>query len=848
MKKHVDVGEKIGGARKDFYVKSLNLDDFANMNEAEREALVVKDNIFPPVNWRQWKEDGVTPQTAFIVKSIRDGLETKITPFFSKRFDSLEKAQSMYIKAMTEINQTLTGRGVEGGKAPKTVVELMPRVMKLLEPMIKVTVLQAETEDELAIGCLMREGLRKNKFFHRFANDTAIIYAKYFKDLDAHFYDRYGNLSQERLLEEALRRIDYEVGHKTGGYEHEYLNPETDSKKKDLMWSKLIRASKTLTEEEKAKRKAKRESEEILHRPHLEHVTVEGQRRDIHRHVDEKELLNEFGFRGIEFGNWLSNIERQEVIDFAYDAFDDLASALEVPRKAISLGGKLALGFGSRGVKGALAHYEPLRNVINLTRLKGAGCLAHEWFHAFDYYSGLISENSLKVINALKVADQTMENLVNEDIDNLNKINDSYVRGWLNFLPSEEQTKVKQTLNEIFSKQVVPTALNKILNDSESPFEKDPQKVCEKRHYIRIQDFNHSDFTIKLKNEIQRMISAQVLNQIGEPLKQKYNRKDEIEIACSRFCRGANLSVTLAFKMAELQCGYPTGMQTDNEFYKRAKKIDSKYNKNYWATLKEMFARAGASYTHDLLAKDQKRNDYLVFGTDPELDTMPTIKDREQIYKMFDDVFDQWREKVKDLECEPIVKSWRAPVIEAPVAQPKPTEPTLTMQDVQALIQTSQASHEQVGEFQLMPTPLILSVRESEQYPDRFVVQTFDDSSMEQGGFIEYQLIPKESFNTAVNEGRLIVEGRRLSAFEYERTLKEVEADTNDDVRKHCATYAGIDNSLGLVTRRDDALVWITEDNLKQIRGLFEQNCGAIQAAVNDYQKQLKQTTRSRGR
>ena len=61
-----------------------------------------------------------------------------------------------------------------------------------------------------------------------------------------------------------------------------------------------------------------------------------------------------------------------------------------------------------------------------------------------------------------------------------------------------------------------------------------------------------------------------------------------------------------------------------------------------------------------------------------------------------------------------------------------------------------------------MPTPLILSVRESEQYPDRFVVQTFDDSSMEQGGFIEYQLIPKESFNTAVNDGRLIVEGKTI--------------------------------------------------------------------------------------
>ena len=69
---------------------------------------------------------------------------------------------------------------------------------------------------------------------------------------------------------------------------------------------------------------------------------------------------------------------------------------------------------------------------------------------------------------------------------------------------------------------------------------------------------------------------------------------------------GASLSVTLAFKMAEQQCGYPTGMQTDNEFYKRAKKIDNEYNKNYWATLKEMFARAGASYTHDLFSEGSK--------------------------------------------------------------------------------------------------------------------------------------------------------------------------------------------------------------------------------------------------
>lgn len=46
----------------------------------------------------------------------------------------------------------------------------------------------------------------------------------------------------------------------------------------------------------------------------------------------------------------------------------------------------LAIAFGSRGVGGALAHYEPGRKVLNLTKMRGAGCLAHELGHAFDHY------------------------------------------------------------------------------------------------------------------------------------------------------------------------------------------------------------------------------------------------------------------------------------------------------------------------------------------------------------------------------------------------------------------------------------------------------------------------------
>ncbi|MGH7289892.1 MAG: LPD1 domain-containing protein, partial [Myxococcota bacterium] len=93
-----------------------------------------------------------------------------------------------------------------------------------------------------------------------------------------------------------------------------------------------------------------------------------------------------FGFRGVEFGNWLSAGDRQASLNHAFDALHDLASALGLPPKALSLHGELGLGFGSRGKSRALAHYEPSRVIINLTKMNGAGSLAHEWGHALDNY------------------------------------------------------------------------------------------------------------------------------------------------------------------------------------------------------------------------------------------------------------------------------------------------------------------------------------------------------------------------------------------------------------------------------------------------------------------------------
>ena len=97
------------------------------------------------------------------------------------------------------------------------------------------------------------------------------------------------------------------------------------------------------------------------------------------------------GLRGGEFGLWVKDSERQGVLDNGYDAFADLADTFGWPMDTLALGGTLAIAFGSRGGGHYAAHYEPMRTVINLTKPKGAGALAHEWGHALDHYLGNIA-------------------------------------------------------------------------------------------------------------------------------------------------------------------------------------------------------------------------------------------------------------------------------------------------------------------------------------------------------------------------------------------------------------------------------------------------------------------------
>ena len=94
-----------------------------------------------------------------------------------------------------------------------------------------------------------------------------------------------------------------------------------------------------------------------------------------------------FPFRGVEFGNWLTQMDRLVRLNETFDALRDLCALCGLTADAVTLKSWLAMAFGSRGIPGSAAHFEHDHRVINLTKEHGAGSLAHEWFHALDAFT-----------------------------------------------------------------------------------------------------------------------------------------------------------------------------------------------------------------------------------------------------------------------------------------------------------------------------------------------------------------------------------------------------------------------------------------------------------------------------
>ena len=147
-----------------------------------------------------------------------------------------------------------------------------------------------------------------------------------------------------------------------------------------------------------------------------------------------------------------------------------MASVLKVSDQDIAYQGTLAIAFGARAAATRAAHYEPLRKVINLTKMHGAGSLAHEWWHGLDDYlgtkmgaKGMLSEQPRlyapfqKLIDTMKYKPETPEQAAKRTEAQTERTRknaagwlDSAVLGSLKRYGNEQQMEAYASLKEAF--------------------------------------------------------------------------------------------------------------------------------------------------------------------------------------------------------------------------------------------------------------------------------------------------------------------------------------------------------------------------------------------------------------
>ena len=395
-------------------------------------------------------------------------------------------------------------------------------------------------------------------------------------------------------------------------------------------------------------------------KPWLDSIKRVGGQDRGNRDVSTKEFQTRFGFRAGEFGNWNMGSDGQAALNHAYDALNDLADTLGVEPKALSLNGRLAIAFGARGqgLSGATAHFEPDKVVINLTKIRGAGSLAHEWMHALDEYVAHLDEqkmgkattgfkyqskldekirtafkNLMNTITAkedIRPVDKTMaDKSVDRSKEVLNGLLDriekgftydysGYKKGWKS--PTSEQLKKFTELK------------NKILNgDYGDKMHVDAPKTAGKWN-TGYDTFTNIDAMNKLFKEVtKRSFDSTNRDSVGRSLYHQIKRHQDMLARVKLAGEGATEK-----------------NRTATDFLKEAKRIDSYRASEYWARGDEMAARAFEAYINDKIEGNKGRSDYLVYGakneyyrgTEEDFKPFPEGADRQAINGAFDKLFE----------------------------------------------------------------------------------------------------------------------------------------------------------------------------------------------------------------
>ena len=438
------------------------MDDLSGMNEREAEKFVKKDNVWKKPDYQAMLDEGVPLGVVYFIKKARDGLSA--SPQYYRRDDTPEKRlarQKEYIQTVRELQSVVSEvRTVEDAMKVYDRFFLENGYLEQVQGWgsgIHYRATEKGQENPVITNKLSNALMvRSAEYFER--NFTQKARKEQFgvskdqkvpKGYAIHFNDGKNTYS---------RNNDWKAGtyYVTKGYS--ILQTNFESREAALKWVQDF-----------ARQRSKGGKVRFTP-PQLEHVRRTGPDYRSGQEITGQHYLETFGFRGGEFGNWMNQNDRQASLNMGFEALKDLASALQISDKDIAYQGTLAIAFGARGSGNAAAHYEPLRKVINLTKMHGAGSLAHEWWHGFDDYlgtrmgaKGFLSEQPRlyplfqKLIDTMKYKPETPEQAAKRTEAQSERTRknaaswlDSAVLGSLKRYGNEEQMETYAVLREAF--------------------------------------------------------------------------------------------------------------------------------------------------------------------------------------------------------------------------------------------------------------------------------------------------------------------------------------------------------------------------------------------------------------
>ena len=367
--------------------------------------------------------------------------------------------------------------------------------------------------------------------------------------------------------------------------------------------------------------------------------------RDISAKSTE-ELKKAFNLRDIQSGNWVLNDPESAKwhVDRCAEGFADLCDVTGIPDNLISLNGRLALAIGARGNGGsALAHYESVERVINITKMKGGGSLAHEWFHAFDNMimeamGGSEGQKSTWLTNKYYGLPETKRELLEKYLN----AKDGWRKEQYKRQCEAKGVKIPETPTEEHQIRVAAAfdGLARAMTEGNA-------RPLETIEYSRANEWSAKAYIREgsggLGGEIYRAGSlgkaVDAINaaygDVKKDSKQEKQRNSWVKLAAVHY-----LGAPKEGEKKTVQVGLGKGT---SEYMSAAKKMDGGKTRGYWSETHEMAARAFSAYVDDKLRGQGRLNDYLANFTHNKHylvdEPYPEGEERARINAAFDKLF-----------------------------------------------------------------------------------------------------------------------------------------------------------------------------------------------------------------